>query len=197
MLQINPSKADFYVSPDGDDSNPGTEKNPFATFKQAQEAVRKLKKKKKKGPIIVLVREGTYYLKEPLVFGPEDSGTKEQPIIYAAYPGEKPTISGGKKLACDWKPYRDGIMMCELPEVKEGKLSFTQLFVNGKRQIRARYPNYDPSEPGVSGYIYVKARVPDNLTPDNPDPDEDMTFSGQGPKGVFYDPDTFTKKRWS
>jgi len=197
MFRINSSKADFYVSPDGDDSNPGTEKRPFATLKRAQEAVRKLKKKKKKGAIIVLVREGTYYLKEPLVFGPEDSGTKEQPIIYAAYPGEKPTISGGKKLACDWKPYRDGIMMCELPEVKEGKLSFTQLFVNGKRQVRARYPNYDPSEPGVSGYIYVKAKVSDNLTPDSPDPDEDMTFSGQGPKGVFYDPDTFTKKRWS
>ena len=51
-------------------------------------------------------------------------------------------------------------MMCDLPEVKAGKLAFTQLFVNGKRQVRARYPNYDNSHPGKSGYIYSGRRHP-------------------------------------
>ena len=37
---------------------------------------------------------------------------------------------------------------------RAGNLEFTQLFVNGKRQIRARYPNYDGSDPKhYSGYI--------------------------------------------
>ena len=66
-------------------------------------------------PITVLVREGTYYLGEPLEFGSADSGTAKTPITYAAYPGEHVTISGGLRLVCEWKPYQDGIMMAELP----------------------------------------------------------------------------------
>jgi hypothetical protein len=64
-------------------------------------------------------------------------------------PGERVSISGGRKLACNWSPYKNGIMMASAPP----GLEFTQLFINGKRQIRARYPNYDPSNPGRSGYV--------------------------------------------
>ena len=39
---------------------------------------------------------GTYRIESPIVFGPENSGTKVAPITYAAYPGEKPVISGGR-----------------------------------------------------------------------------------------------------
>ena len=47
--------------------------------------------------------------------------------------------------------------MCDLPEVGAGRLDFTQLFVNGKRQIRARFPNYDHKNPLVSGTGYINA----------------------------------------
>lgn len=187
--------ADFYVAVDGDDGNPGTGAKPFRTFTRAQEAVRKLKKSTKE-VITVFVRRGTYYLNEPLVFTPEDSVTEEQAIIYAAYLGEKPTISGGRKIVGEWRPFRDGIMMCSLPEVKAGKLSFTQLFVNGKRQIRARYPNFDPNDPIKGGYIYAKGRLPEKF-------DEDKTTGGmawirkrsQGARGILFDPKTFTTKK--
>jgi hypothetical protein len=39
------------------------------------------------GPMAVRFAAGTYYLAEPLVLGPEDSGTAERPIAYAAAPG--------------------------------------------------------------------------------------------------------------
>ena len=191
----------FYVASWGSDENPGTRDKPFATLKQARDAIRELKKKRGslKKPVTVIVREGTYYLNEPLVFEPEDSGTARAPITYKAYPGELVTISGGRKLKCKWKPYKNKIMMSELPEAKNGKLYFTQLFINGKRQIRARYPNYDPKNPLVhgKGYINAAGRVTDDVEDPNPDPNDDMVFSSGAPRGIYFDPKTFTKKKWT
>ena len=188
QVNIVRSKADLYVATNGSDTNPGTLEKPFATLAKARDAVQELKKRKKE-PITVLVRGGTYYFNEPLTFGPEDSGSDDQLITYAAYPGEKPTFSGGKKIIAKWQPFRDGIWMCSLPEVREGKLDFTQLFVNGKRKIRARYPNYDANDPIKGGYINAKGSLPENLANDN--------FPGQGPKGFLFDSKTFSPRKWS
>ncbi len=163
----------LYVAPDGDDSNPGTETQPFATLERAKDAVRSLKSNVAK-PITVFVREGVYYLSEPLVFTPEDSGTELQPITYAAYPGEKPTLSGGINLEVKWEAYRDGILKCSVPK----GMDFNELFVNGKRQMRARYPNFDPEKPLVGEGGYLNA-------------------TGAGEREFTYDPDTFTKNRWA
>lgn len=183
--------ASFYVSPSGNDNNLGTVSSPFATIQRAQKATRSAPKSSV--PIKVFVREGTYYLDGPLVFGPEDSGAKDAPVIYAGYPGEKVTLSGGRKLACNWVPYKDGIMMTQLAS----KGDFTQLFVNGKRQIRARYPNYDASEPGKSGYLQAAGAVSPGTPSPSPGPNQDMTFSGEARRGIRFDPSTFTKKRWA
>jgi hypothetical protein len=180
----------LYVSSSGNDKNPGTLKLPFATLHRAKDVVRQ---RNKAAPIRVLVREGTYYLENPLTFATEDSGGKETPVIYAAYPDETVTISGGRKLDCTWRPYRDGIMMSPVPP----GLNFDQLFVNGRRQIRARYPNYDPSKPGKSGYIQVADSIPSGIPNPYAGSDEDMTFSTQAPRGIRFDPTTFTRKRWA
>ena len=45
-----------------------------------------------------MVRGGKYFLDETLVIGPKDGGTRESPVIYTAYPGEKPILSGGRKV---------------------------------------------------------------------------------------------------
>jgi hypothetical protein len=183
--------ATFYVSSSGNDKSPGTKKMPFATLHRAQEAVRQ--SRNVTASVRVLIREGTYYLKSPLTFGPKDSGSKAAPIMYTAYPGERVTISGGRKLACNWNPYKNGIMMTSVPT----GLEFTQLFVNGKRQIRARYPNYDPSNPGKSGYVQAAGPIPPGTVGPYAGPDDDMTFSTQAPRGIRFDPDTFTKQRWA
>src|SRR4051794_7586772 len=94
------AKADFYVATDGSDENPGTRAKPFATLARARDAVRQLKSgSRRKAGVTVLVRGGTYVLNEPLVFGPEDSGTPEHRMVYAAYPGEKPVLSGGHPIS--------------------------------------------------------------------------------------------------
>ena len=48
-------------------------------------------------------------------------------------------------------------MQCALTEVKSEHINFTQLFVNGRRQIRALYPNYDVQNPLVDGSGYINA----------------------------------------
>jgi len=183
--------ATFYVSSSGGDNGPGTKKLPFATFHRAQEAVRQ--SRKNSAPVTVMVREGTCYLKSPLTFGPDDSGSREAPIIYAAYPGECVTISGGRKLTCNWIPYKNGIMMASVPP----GLQFSQLFINGKRQIRARYPNYDPSNPGKSGYVQAAGPIRAGAVNPYASADDDITFSTQAPRGVRFDPATFTKQKWA
>jgi hypothetical protein len=181
------SEPAFYVSSSGSDNNPGTLKLPFATLHRAQEAVRQ--SRNRSHPLTVLVREGTYYLDHPLAFSSQDSGTKQAPIVYAAFPEEHVTVSGGRKLACKWTPYQKGIMMASVPT----EIVFTQLFVNGKRQIRSRYPNYDASNPGKSGYLEAAGPIPAETANPFAGPDEDMTFSTQAPRGIRFNPETFTK----
>ena len=132
----------YFVSPAGDDANPGTLEKPFATLQRAQQAGRR-----KRGD--VFLRGGTYYLPATLVFTAEDSGTKDAPVVFQNYQGEKPVISGGVRLEnLDWQPYTNGIFQAKVPE----DLQTGEIFVNGERQILARYPNFDPKAQYFNGF---------------------------------------------
>lgn len=133
--------ADFYVAPSGSDDNPGTQSAPLATLERARDAVRALKATGKlTGPVRVVVADGRYALTEPLVLQPQDSGTAETPISYEAAPGASPVISGGRAVE-GWKEGPGGVWTTKIPEVAAGDWYFEQLFVNGRRAIRARTPN--------------------------------------------------------
>lgn len=189
-------KIELYVASNGNDKHPGTKERPFATLEQAQRVIRTLPADHE-SQISVYVRAGTYYLDTPLDFLPEDSGSPEAPVIYAAYPGELVTLSAGTRLHCLWRPYQGKILMCDLPACRRRHFYFTQLFVNGERQIRARFPNYDDSDPKkYSGYVQAAGRLDDAIPDPNPDNDADMTFSGGAPRGVLFDPGTFTRSYW-
>ena len=146
---------------------------------------------------MVEVGPGTYAFERPLVLAPEDSGTKASPIVYAAASGGVVTLSGSRLLDCRWKPYRDGIFIAELPSAKNGGLRFSQLFVNGRRQSRARFPNRDESKPGRSGYINPAGPISAGRPDPKPGENDDMTFSGGAPRGILFDPASFTVRRWA
>ncbi|MCX6904495.1 MAG: PDZ domain-containing protein [Verrucomicrobia bacterium] len=137
--------AELHVSPAGSDANPGTRERPLQTFAGAQNAARASQQRE---PLMIFFHQGTYYLPQPVRFGPEDSGTEKAPVTYRAAPGETAVISGGQKLDVKWGPFRDGIMQARVPE---GFVS-DQLFVNGERQPMARYPNFDPAVRIYNGY---------------------------------------------
>ena len=133
--------AEYFVAPEGKDANPGTESRPFATIQRAQEVVRKVAGKE---PVTVYLRQGTYYLAEPVVFGAEDSGSPNSPVVYKAYKEETVRVSGGGRLSLQWAEHRDGIKKARIGKSIIERAAFDQLFVNGQRQYMARFPNRDP-----------------------------------------------------
>jgi hypothetical protein len=139
---LDVSAAALYVAPDGDDANPGTKEKPFATIQRAQNTVRALKKNGLPNDgVTVTLRDGTYFLEETLLFTPEDSGTKGRTITWTAAPGETAILSGGRQIV-GWKKGEKNLWTANLPEVKAGKWTFRQLYVNGKRAVRARTPYF-------------------------------------------------------
>lgn len=153
----------LYVATHGNDAwtgklpvpNAPRSDGPLATLGRAQQLVRELKVQQPGQAITVQVRGGKYFLEDTLVLGPDDSGSQEAVITYAAYPGEKPILSGGRRVT-GWKPYKAKILKAELPGAKGGKWKFRQLFLNGERQIRARWPKFDPQNPLYGGWAYME-----------------------------------------
>jgi hypothetical protein len=138
---------DFFVATNGSNANPGTIGAPFLTLTQAQAAVRSALPSAT-GPINVWVRGGTYYLGQPLAFGPPDSGTPTAPVLYSAYTNETATLSGAIKLSPSWTTYSGSILAADIGT----NLDIDGLFVNGVPQVMARYPNYNAFTTILNGY---------------------------------------------
>lgn len=135
--------ANFYLSPQGNDSNPGTKEKPFATLQKAQEAVRAARTASPRDAITITLAGGFYPLSQTLLFDTRDSGfSGGAPVRYVAAQGEEVIVSGGRRLTTEW--VRDdnlpGVWKTRLPD--EGIHPFEQLWVNGRRAIRARTPDY-------------------------------------------------------
>ncbi len=140
VLSLHTASAlDLYVSPSGKDQNDGSQSAPLASLSAAKTAASKVAGK---DPVTVHVADGTYYLPEPLVFTPPDSGSTAAPVIYAAEKEGGAILSGGSLLDLTWEPFRDGIFKAATPS----GLRIDQLFIDGKCQRMARYPNYDAAK---------------------------------------------------
>ena len=67
------SAGDFFVSPTGNDLNPGTKSKPFASLERARNAVRERKQREPERDYTVWLRGGVYRLKDAVVFSIQDS----------------------------------------------------------------------------------------------------------------------------
>lgn len=123
----------YFISPGGNDENPGTIDQPFKTLVHAQELARRIS-----GLVTIYLREGTYYLDNVLVFTPED-GNEGKQLTISGYPGEHVVISGGVNLNLKWAPFQKGIMQAHVHDLS----SMDLMTVNGVIRPMARYPNYD------------------------------------------------------
>lgn len=161
----------LYVAPNGNDAwsgrlpspNRAKTDGPFATLQRALNEVKELKKQqvgKLTQPVTIYLRGGIYFLPEPVTVTPEHSGTEKCQVVISAYRNEKPVISGGRRITGWSQTEVNGrtVWVASLPEVKEGKWFFRQLWVNDKRAVRARHPN--------TGYLQI-AEVLD-VTPQTP-----------------------------
>jgi len=144
----------FYVATNGNDSWSGTLRSPnragtdgpFSTLDRARDEVRKVIAGNLTRDVKVLIREGTYYLPSGFALGPEDSGTEEHSITYAAYPAERAYLVGGMRLT-NWTAYREAIWQAPIPNNTQP----LQVFENGRRMELARKPE--------SGYFKIVGPV--------------------------------------
>lgn len=133
--------ADFYVTPNGSDANPGTQTQPLATLERARDAIRSLKQAGPlKAPVTVWLGGGTYTLSSEVKFGPEDSGTADCPITYTAVGPDPVVLDGGRRLT-GWKKHDARLWVTTVPDVTSGQWRFRQLYINGQQRVRARTPN--------------------------------------------------------
>jgi hypothetical protein len=139
----------LHIATDGNDgwsgrlekSNADRSDGPLATLAGARDALRRVRGQAQlREPAVVIVADGIYPLRETLVFEPQDSGTAAAPIVYRAAAGVRPVLTGGRKIT-GFVRGKDGLWKVHLPEVEAGKWYFEDLFVGGRRAIRAREPN--------------------------------------------------------
>lgn len=152
---ISQAETNFYVSPAGDDNQKGTKDNPVRTLAKARELARNHVAQMK---VNVILEDGTFYLDEPLVFKPEDSGTEKFPVTYRAAHEGNAIISGGKLLKLDWKPWQNGIYLAKIA----GDVVIDQLYINGQRQRMARFPNAEKGKNVFDSWDLTETNKPDS-----------------------------------
>jgi len=145
----------LYVATNGSDNwsgslpapNPEGSDGPLRTIPAARDRIRAARQADPStAPAEVLIRAGDYQIPAPIVLEPQDSGTADKPVTYAAYPGEHPRISGGTEIT-GWKKGSGSLWTADIPAVRAGQWSFRQLFVDDQRVPRARTPNRNADPP--------------------------------------------------
>ena len=130
---------EIWISPKGSDFNDGTRQSPKATLTSALRQAREWRRTEDnriQGGITIYMEGGTYALYEPVFIRPEDSGTKESPTIICSVGDEKVILSGGISIN-GWKK-QGKVWVADVPAFNGRPLDFRQLWVNGKKAVRAR-----------------------------------------------------------
>ena len=130
---------EIWISPKGSDLNDGTRQSPKATLTSALRQAREWRRTEDnriQGGITIYMEGGTYAFYEPVFIRPEDSGTKESPTIIRSVDDEKVILSGGISIN-GWKK-QGKVWVADVPVFNGRPLDFRQLWVNGKKAVRAR-----------------------------------------------------------
>ena len=179
--------ADFYIATDGNDSwsgtlaapNTGGTDGPFATIAKAQSAVRGILQNPqgRTQAIVVQIRQGTYFVGQPLSFTAADSGTSQLQVNWEKYPSETPVISGGLQLGngsvLNWKNVSGNQWQVTLPSSTQ---YFEQLFYNQQRRLRPRLGGSLGTYYRVASTIYLSG----SSSGPPPDPNCSVYVSGSG-----------------
>ncbi|WP_432714485.1 right-handed parallel beta-helix repeat-containing protein [Pedobacter sp.] len=145
---------EIYVSLNGSDQQSGIKEQPLATLNAALRKARELRRLNDpavKDGILIVIEKGFYNLKEAVVLRPEDSGTHDSPTRVMAAPQAEVILSGGVNIK-NWKKAsgnisglpkeaRGNIWIADAPVMGGRVLEFRQLYVNGKKAVRARDAN--------------------------------------------------------
>ena len=155
----------LYIAPDGSDlTGDGSKEKPFLTPEKARDALRCMKPLPD-GGAAVYFRAGEYDLRETFTLTPLDSGEKDKPVVWAAYPGEdvrivsKEPIVGWRRLTEEEKAgklfgmseeAKDAVWTADIPS----GWRFHDLYENG---VRLRNSRMTKSDEWQTDWLRVKA----------------------------------------
>lgn len=141
---------EIYISVQGDDQARGTKKQPIASMEKAIELIKNFPQDHS---VTVWLGEGIYELKSTIVLDETIQRDSSASISWKAMTDASPVVSGGKKLE-GWQKEANGEWMVRVPD--ELPANFRDLYLNGKRATRARYPN--------KGYLRIEKAGADDRT---------------------------------
>jgi len=179
--------ADFYIATDGNDAWSGTlpapnasnTDGPFATIAKGQSAVQGIlnNPQGRTQTILIQIRQGAYFLAQPLSFTAADSGTSQLQVNWENYPAETPVISGGMQLGSgsglNWKNVSGNEWQVSLPASTQ---YFEQLFYNQQRRLRPRLGGSLGAYYRVAATIYLSG----SSSGPAPDPNCSVYVTGSG-----------------
>lgn len=116
------------VSPEGE----------LKTLESAGRFIRESRKTGERDLWEVEIKPGRYELSETFRLT-----EKDYDIVFIGSSGQT-ILTGGFRIA-DWKEEGGGVWSAEIPGLKEGTVWFEQLFVEGRRAARSRWPKFNPS----------------------------------------------------
>lgn len=162
-----PAVGAFHVALDGDDANPGTRTQPFATLECARLAARKARAAGvAPAPMEIILQAGRYFLRQPFDLDQADSGSPGAPLIVRPESGAAVTLCAARRLAAsDFRPVTNTAVLARLAPEARGRLhvldlaplgfparpktpdlytdhgGLPELYLAGRRLPVARYPN--------------------------------------------------------
>jgi hypothetical protein len=165
--------AEFHVALSGQDSNPGTREQPFASLEKARDAARAARAAAGAQPVTLWVQGGKYFLTQPFGLTAADSGRPGAPLVIRSVENETVVLCGARRLkATDFKPVTGAAALARVAPEARGKLveldlaalgiahrkplpdlfsdngGLLEIYVKGQRLPLARYPN--------EGYMTMK-----------------------------------------
>ena len=140
LQALTGSSADFYVSPNGNNSNPGAREKPFATIERAKQAAEIHFKQNPNKNCTIWLDRGKHNILKPVVFSSDSLKNQTGQLFFMALPGENPTLSGGIEIT-EWQKTSAGLWKAKLPKSYKNENTPRELFIENQRAIRARFPN--------------------------------------------------------
>ena len=132
--------ADFFVSPAGNDNNPGTREKPFVSIERAKKAAEVSFRQIPNEDCTIWLDDGKYNISKPVFFNSENFKNQTGTLLFKALSGKKPIISGGIEIS-EWQKISAGLWKAKLPQTFKKEKPPRELFVENRRAVRARYPN--------------------------------------------------------